>query len=462
MTFELPNLDTKTYRDLWTQIRAAIPQYSTTWTNYNDSDPGVTLLQLLCWVSETQLYRINFLPDALYLNFLRWVAGAAADEVVQRLDDLHAAMLDQDNGLKIDLKNVREAPNVYSIDPDPKYRALLMYLKEIEGHHAPLDPLDIQAQIEYFQQAPYRAVTQADFEALAMETTQHLVIDDTTDPSNPKIPQFKQRLTIRRTIAIVREGVVHVVLILPEEGTTPIEITVETAQQQPQQEQSASDKNPLNNRYVAIWSVHDTHLTLKRQHGEATQVLQAEADKAALYGALTDAVGAYLKQRTLIGTPLRVVPPAFTDLRIEVELIIALLSRARPVIEAVYTRLMTYFDPFIGGADHQGSPYGVPPDVRFLIDRLQDIDGVRFVPVFKVTYLATQPIELSFKLPEAPSDATVHVDERWQARWQAPSQLPMPNAPFQGLARLDALVVTVRSAAQGPEEPEWLINHQPI
>ena len=36
----------RTFDDLFAELRSRIPMYNPAWTNFNDSDPGITLLQL--------------------------------------------------------------------------------------------------------------------------------------------------------------------------------------------------------------------------------------------------------------------------------------------------------------------------------------------------------------------------------------------------------------------------------
>ena len=46
MPLEAPNLDDRTFTDLFEELRALIPRYAPEWTDHNLSDPGITLLQL--------------------------------------------------------------------------------------------------------------------------------------------------------------------------------------------------------------------------------------------------------------------------------------------------------------------------------------------------------------------------------------------------------------------------------
>ena len=51
--------------------RERIPLYVPEWTDYNESDPGIALLQLFAWLTESMLYQMNRVPERMYLKFLQ-------------------------------------------------------------------------------------------------------------------------------------------------------------------------------------------------------------------------------------------------------------------------------------------------------------------------------------------------------------------------------------------------------
>lgn len=75
MPLPLPNLDTRRFDDLVDEMRTLIPHYAPDWTNHNPSDPGIALVELLAWLTEATLYRLNQIPQATYLNFLTALFG---------------------------------------------------------------------------------------------------------------------------------------------------------------------------------------------------------------------------------------------------------------------------------------------------------------------------------------------------------------------------------------------------
>jgi hypothetical protein len=70
MTLPTPNLDDRTFDDIVEEAIRLIPQYCPEWTNYNPSDPGITLVELFAWMTEMILYRLNKVPDKVYVTLL--------------------------------------------------------------------------------------------------------------------------------------------------------------------------------------------------------------------------------------------------------------------------------------------------------------------------------------------------------------------------------------------------------
>ena len=57
------NLNDKTYGELLAEAVARIPLYSREWTNFNVSDPGITMLQNLTAFQLLQQEAINQVPE---------------------------------------------------------------------------------------------------------------------------------------------------------------------------------------------------------------------------------------------------------------------------------------------------------------------------------------------------------------------------------------------------------------
>lgn len=68
-----PNLDDRQFADIVAQAKTLIPRYVPEWTNFNESDPGMTLVELFAWMSEIIIYRLNQVPDRNYIKFLQLI-----------------------------------------------------------------------------------------------------------------------------------------------------------------------------------------------------------------------------------------------------------------------------------------------------------------------------------------------------------------------------------------------------
>src|ERR1044071_3113046 len=80
MSISPVNVDDRTFQDLVAEAKRRIVAYAPEWTDFNESDPGITLVQLFAWLTETTLFRLNRVPDdRLYVSFMNLVGfGPAA------------------------------------------------------------------------------------------------------------------------------------------------------------------------------------------------------------------------------------------------------------------------------------------------------------------------------------------------------------------------------------------------
>jgi hypothetical protein len=73
---DLPTLDDRTLADFVNDARAMIPSLAPAWTDHNPTDPGIVLIEMLAWLAEIVLYRIDRVPDRSYLTFLQLLRGS--------------------------------------------------------------------------------------------------------------------------------------------------------------------------------------------------------------------------------------------------------------------------------------------------------------------------------------------------------------------------------------------------
>jgi len=267
MTIQLPDRDTRTYDDILDEMIASIPKYTDKWTNHNPSDPGITILELLSWIEETTLYRINRIPEESYVNFLRLVAGASGvAEVDRMLND----------------------PGIYRY-----HRQILEFLKEIEEGDSK-SIAEIKEAALRFLKSRYRAVTEDDFCQLAIEAADEV-----------------GRAIIYRS---------------------------------------------SDNEKVEI-------------------VIMSESGEG--YEELTQVVTDYLNPRKLIGTIIKVKRPVYTDVAIDIRVVCYHYATLEKVEKDVRDRILKHLNPFVGGDEGTGWPYGRPLTVYEIAQIVEETGGVR-------------------------------------------------------------------------------------
>ena len=93
MPLRLINLDDLTWEDLTAEARSLIPAQSREWTNHNPSDPGITLVELLAYISETLLYELNRISGNNVTAFLRLINGPGWKKTKTLAEEKRAAVL---------------------------------------------------------------------------------------------------------------------------------------------------------------------------------------------------------------------------------------------------------------------------------------------------------------------------------------------------------------------------------
>jgi predicted phage baseplate assembly protein len=122
MPLTAPPLDNMAYADIVAQAKLLIPRYAPEWTNFNESDPGITLMELFAWMTEISIYRLNQVPDLNYIKFLQLIgielkaAEPARAEVTFTLSrpDLVSVIVPQ--GTQIAASGGSETPVLFELD----------------------------------------------------------------------------------------------------------------------------------------------------------------------------------------------------------------------------------------------------------------------------------------------------------------------------------------------------------
>ncbi|MDR0936801.1 MAG: baseplate J/gp47 family protein [Oscillospiraceae bacterium] len=64
------NLDDQSYESIMDYIMSELPRLCPDWTDYNEHDPGITILELFAWYKEMQQYHLNVVTDAIISKLL--------------------------------------------------------------------------------------------------------------------------------------------------------------------------------------------------------------------------------------------------------------------------------------------------------------------------------------------------------------------------------------------------------
>ncbi len=73
MALQAPSLDDRKFQDIVSEARSKISLYCPEWTDYNLSDPGITLIELFAWMTDMMLYRMNKVPEKNYIKFMELI-----------------------------------------------------------------------------------------------------------------------------------------------------------------------------------------------------------------------------------------------------------------------------------------------------------------------------------------------------------------------------------------------------
>jgi len=86
MTLPVPHLDDRRFQDLVDDAKRMVQQRCPEWTDHNVSDPGVTLIETFAFMVDELLYRLNRVPDRLYITFLDLLGVTLHPPTAARVD----------------------------------------------------------------------------------------------------------------------------------------------------------------------------------------------------------------------------------------------------------------------------------------------------------------------------------------------------------------------------------------
>ena len=147
MSLPTPSLDDRRFQDIVDEAKRRINRLCPEWTDHNVSDPGVALIELFAWMTEMMLYRLNQVPDRLYVKFLELVGVELFSAVPSRADLLFTLTAPREEIVRIPAgtqvsteRRDDEAPVVFLTDSElqvipPKVVACLTHTGERYADH---------------------------------------------------------------------------------------------------------------------------------------------------------------------------------------------------------------------------------------------------------------------------------------------------------------------------------------
>ncbi len=86
MPLPVPILDDRDYAGLLRDAKALVPTLAPEWTDLSPGDPGVALLELFSYLTESLLFRLNRLPEKAYVELLNLVGVTLAPSAAAKAE----------------------------------------------------------------------------------------------------------------------------------------------------------------------------------------------------------------------------------------------------------------------------------------------------------------------------------------------------------------------------------------
>jgi hypothetical protein len=174
MPITVPAIDRRRYDDLVAEAIARIGVTTPEWTNFNRSDPGITLIELFAFLTESLLYRANLIPERNRRAFLSLLGVPLQPATSAR-------------GL-VTLANERGPLEAVTIDADLEVRAGQVPFRTAQG----LDVLPVEARVYYKRPAPLSE----ELAALYRQLYASFLLDGDAGPGGQAPPELEPYETV--------------------------------------------------------------------------------------------------------------------------------------------------------------------------------------------------------------------------------------------------------------------------
>lgn len=408
MSLPIPNLDDRNFEDLMKEARSLIPTYNKEWTNYNPSDPGITLLELFAWLSEMVIYRVNRVPDENYRKFLKLIGieleaagtgtisskdktvtgeGTAFTKELRKGDSItadgqtrFATAVDSDTSLSID----------FAFEPALKAGKKFTYSSagtgtiSSEGRTITGEGTKFTGELK--KGDSITAIVKGEFQTrfvVAINSDTSLAIDSPFDPELLAGTSFTH--SYESIDSGIRRGLESISrryrAITSEDFEFLAEECMETLQKG-----LAGRAICMNNR-----DLENSKGMKSSQPGHVSVIIIPRCNEKSDYckdGLPTDELKSkvrdYLDVRRLITTRVHVVEPDYRKVKLEVWIALKKNTVEETVKDDAAARMEKYFDPLDGGQDGKGWQLGRGIYRSEIYHLLECIPGVDHVVKIKI------------------------------------------------------------------------------
>ena len=364
MPLPLPNLDDRSYADLVEQAQALIPALYPRWTDRNPTDPGIALIELLAWLTEMAIYRVDQVPDANYLVFLKLLNGPGWCPTPGDLA----------GDIRRSITSLRE-PYRAATCADYVYLATTVWPAT-----AAAVALGPAGQVARATCLPRYDIERADLGdapghislvvvPAAIERQAILQLDDLSNSQS-------------FAISLIGPGTIQVLA----EWTDPrrfLQIGIQPA---------GPPGSPLRTGSSPLEVVYDVTPT-QFKAGADWQVTVTSPDRTPAAGTvstsyrplptqdLLDQLCSFLDDRRLLTTHNHVVGPGYVTVDISLTLVSSATATSAATPGEAEQALRAFFDPLTGGSDGAGWPFGRPVYLSEVYALIESLDGVDHVLV---------------------------------------------------------------------------------
>ncbi len=365
MPIQFPELAKKTYKDIVDEMVSSIPKYSKNWTNYNPSDPGITILEILAWIFDATLYRIDRLPEESYINSLRLIAGAGGEEVAVLLDKLKYYSFSWEDIPGSDKEKIREFL-MQNYDVDWIKTAKIDKINDDSIRiYTDINSLSLSLNDEKTEMSLKIDNGRIDTFTVQTENGKIKIKNLNSDRYHIDILEFLHKIedktkeedkistTAMKAVALKFIQSNYKAVTKENFEALAIEATSNRGENKPKVKRAKVDGNPDGNVEIIIISDQLDH-----------------------YKELKETVKKYLEPRKLICTKIIVKEPVYSPLNIYIEVVYLPNVITHLASKKIKDNITEFLDPLRGGDEKKGWVYGRDVTIFELFHIIEETEGV--------------------------------------------------------------------------------------